>query len=244
MSHEYGMSFIIPCYNEEKNIERCIRSILKEVETVRNLQPFPFEIIVVDNNCTDRTAEIARNLGVKVVEESKKGIVHARQKGTEVAQYEFVANIDADNTLRKRWIHVALHNIQQPGVVACSGPVVYEGVSKLFQFGADTFYLFARLFHHIAGPTLQGGNYVIRKSAWEKMGGYDVNYEFYGEDTNTAVMIKKFGKVKLVPQLWIYSSPRRIKEQGLFKTMYYYITSYFAVALFGKKVFTEYKDFR
>jgi hypothetical protein len=76
------------------------------------------------------------------------------------------------------------------------------------------------------------------------MGGYDVNYEFYGEDTNTAVMMKKYGKVKLVPNLWIYSSPRRIQEQGLFRTMYLYITSYFAVALFNKKVFTEYKDYR
>lgn len=241
MESEYGISFIIPCYNEEKNIERCIRSIQTEANRCYGI---PWEIIVVDNNCTDKTVEIAKKLGVKIVEQPTKGIVHARQKGTEQAKYEFIANIDADNTMRKGWLPVAVFNIQKPGVVAISGPLVYEGVSKLFQFGSDTFYLFARLFHYIAGPTLQGGNYVIRKSAWEKMGGYDVDYEFYGEDTNTAIMMKKFGKVKLVSQLWIYSSPRRIKEQGLFKTMYYYITSYFAVALFGKKVFTEYKDYR
>lgn len=238
---EYGISFIVPCYNEEKNIERCVKSIQEEANRVVGV---PYEIIVVDNNCTDRTAEIVRSLGVKVVEQPIKGIVHARQKGTEHAKYEYVANIDADNTMRKGWIPVAMFNITKPGVVACSGPLVYDGVSKMFQFGSDLFYVFARLFHILVGPTLQGGNYVIRKSVWKKMGGYDVEYEFYGEDSNTAVMMKKYGKVKLVPQLWIYSSPRRIREQGLFKTMYYYIGSYFAVALFGKKVFTEYKDYR
>jgi len=241
MEDTYGVSVVVPCYNEEKNIERCITSIQKEASRCFGI---PWEIIVVDNNCTDKTAEIARAKGVKVVEQPIKGIVHARQKGTEHAKYEFVANIDADNTMRKGWLPVAVYNIQKPGVVACSGPLMYEGVSKTFQFGSDVFYLFARLFHRIAGPTLQGGNYIIRRSVWEKMGGYDVNYEFYGEDTNTAAMMSKHGKVKLVPQLWIYSSPRRIQEQGLFKTMYLYITSYFAVALFNKKVFTEYKDYR
>jgi len=46
------ISFIIPCYNEEKHIKDCIRSIRKNVW-------YPYEIIVVDNNCTDNTAKIA-----------------------------------------------------------------------------------------------------------------------------------------------------------------------------------------
>jgi glycosyltransferase involved in cell wall biosynthesis len=46
------ISFIIPCYNEEKHIKDCIRSIRK------NVWYLPYEIIVVDNNCTDKTAKI------------------------------------------------------------------------------------------------------------------------------------------------------------------------------------------
>ena len=48
-----GISIVIPAYNEEKRIEACLKNIVTQIEK-------PFEVIVVDNNCTDKTAEIAR----------------------------------------------------------------------------------------------------------------------------------------------------------------------------------------
>ena len=86
-----GISFVIPCYNEEKYIRNCIRSIVREASCLPH-----YEIIVVDNNCTDQTVLIAMQEGVTVVSERQKGVVFARQKGYETAQYNLIANIDAD----------------------------------------------------------------------------------------------------------------------------------------------------
>ncbi|MGC8776268.1 MAG: glycosyltransferase, partial [Minisyncoccia bacterium] len=65
------ISVVIPCYNEEKTISKVINSIPKEV----------FEIIVVDNNSNDKTSEIAKKLGAKVVKENKQGYGYTLLKG-------------------------------------------------------------------------------------------------------------------------------------------------------------------
>jgi glycosyltransferase involved in cell wall biosynthesis len=80
------ISAIIPCYNEEKTIEKVIRNIPKEV----------FEIIVVDNNSTDKTAEIAKKLGAKVVREKKQGYGYALQRGLKKAQGDIIVTLDGD----------------------------------------------------------------------------------------------------------------------------------------------------
>ncbi|GIW67109.1 MAG: hypothetical protein KatS3mg095_1007 [Candidatus Parcubacteria bacterium] len=80
------ISVIIPAYNEEKGIENTLKRIPKEV----------FEIIVVDNNSTDKTAEIAKKLGAKVVKETKQGYGYALQKGFNIAQGDIIVTLDAD----------------------------------------------------------------------------------------------------------------------------------------------------
>ncbi|GIW67100.1 MAG: hypothetical protein KatS3mg095_0998 [Candidatus Parcubacteria bacterium] len=80
------ISVIIPAYNEEKGIENTLKRIPKEV----------FEIIVVDNNSTDKTAEIAKKLGAKVVKEARQGYGYALQKGFKTAQGDIIVTLDAD----------------------------------------------------------------------------------------------------------------------------------------------------
>jgi glycosyltransferase involved in cell wall biosynthesis len=81
-----NVSVIIPCYNEEKTIEKVIRNIPKEV----------FEIIVVDNNSTDKTAEIAKKLGTKVIREKKQGYGYALQRGFKEARGDIIVTLDGD----------------------------------------------------------------------------------------------------------------------------------------------------
>jgi glycosyltransferase involved in cell wall biosynthesis len=80
------ISVIIPCYNEEKTIEKVIKSIPKEV----------FEIIVVDNNSTDKTAEIAKKLGARVLKESRQGYGFALQRGFKKAKGDIIVTLDGD----------------------------------------------------------------------------------------------------------------------------------------------------
>lgn len=82
----YKLSVVIPCYNEEESIQKVIKSIPKGV----------FEIIVVDNNSTDMSAEIAKQNGARVIVETTQGYGAALRAGFNSARSELIAALDAD----------------------------------------------------------------------------------------------------------------------------------------------------
>jgi glycosyltransferase involved in cell wall biosynthesis len=241
MDYPWGITFVIPCFNEEKNIRSCVLSIQDEL---KSRKCFSHEIIVADNGSTDSSVAVARSSGARVIEEPRQGVVFAREAGYRNAKYALIANIDADNRMPAGWLNVALREISNPGVAAISGPIRYDDVPFWIIWGSKLFYLVARFFHCVIGPTLQGGNFVIRKDVLDAMHGYDTSFEFYGEDTKTANDASKIGRIVLVPDLWIYSSPRRLKHQGLWNTIFLYTINYFSVSLFKKSVTKGHKDYR
>ena len=168
-----GISFVIPCYNEEKYIRNCIRSIVREASSLPH-----YEIIVVDNNCTDTTVLIAMQEGVIVVSERRKGVVFARQKGYETAQYNLIANIDADSRLCEGWVKTALLQIDDPTIAAVTGPLVYDDVSRLLAISTKIYYYLAWFSNSFIGVFLQGGNALIKKSALDATNGYDTSIAF------------------------------------------------------------------
>ena len=234
-----GISFIIPCYNEEKYIRDCIRSIKREAQCLSH-----YEIIVVDNNCTDDTVLIAMQEEVTVVSEHQKGVVFARQRGYETAQYELIANIDADSRLCDGWVDIALAAIAKPNVVAVTGPLIYDDVSRSLAILTKIYYYLAWFSSRYIGVFLQGGNSLIRKSALDKTNGYDTTIAFYGEDTMTAKRLEPYGKIRLAMKLNLHSSPRRLKDQGVLSTTWLYLKNYFSVTFMDRATTNSYKDYR
>lgn len=88
MYRDKKISVVIPCYNEEEGLARVLPALPKSVD----------EIIVVDNNCTDRTAEVARSLGARVVFESRKGYGAAYQAGLAAVTGDITVTLDGDGT--------------------------------------------------------------------------------------------------------------------------------------------------
>ncbi len=86
------LSIVLPCLNEEKTIGKCIEKTL-EVIKQHNINA---EIIVADNNSTDKSREIAENLGAKVISVPEKGYGNALRKGIEDAQGEYIIFFDSD----------------------------------------------------------------------------------------------------------------------------------------------------
>ena len=232
------ISFIIPCYNEEKHIKDCIRSIRK------NVWYLPYEIIVVDNNCTDKTAKIAEKEQAFVIKETRKGVVFARQAGYQAAQGRLIANIDADSKITSAWLWEALSGLSDDNVVAVTGPLEYEDVSSSLRMMTKFYYALAKISNDRIGVFLQGGNAIIRKSALDEVGGYDTSIAFYGEDTMTAKRIQHLGKIVFNPKMITTTSPRRLQEQGIIKTTWLYISNYFSVTFKNKSATKDYKDFR
>jgi hypothetical protein len=82
------ISVVIPCYNEEDGIRHVYGGMPAYVD----------EVVVVDNNSTDRTAEVARSLGAKVVFQPRKGYGAAYQAGLPAATCDIIATLDGDGT--------------------------------------------------------------------------------------------------------------------------------------------------
>jgi glycosyltransferase involved in cell wall biosynthesis len=231
------LSFVIPAFNEESLIVRCIQSVICEAGNIT------YEIIVADNNSTDNTVELARLAGARVISESRKGVTRARQAGFEACKYDIVAFIDADNDLPPGWLDFALAALKGPDVVAASGPLIYCEMPLHKRMLTFLFYSVGKVAHQF-WPMLQGGNFILRKQALQRAGGFNTEIDFYGEDTDTAVRLSKVGRLHFDLDMWVYTSARRMDAEGLFVTGAKYIANYVWIWLFGRPWSTEYRDHR
>jgi glycosyltransferase involved in cell wall biosynthesis len=242
------LSFVIPAHNEEAYISKCLSSILAEVK--RN--SYDYEIIVVNNSSTDNTKAIAlKFVGVKVVDEPKKGITWARQAGYLAACGDLIANVDADNVIPKDWMNIVFREfIADNEVIGLSGPYKYYDLSWLINIEVKIFYILGYLTYLMnqyifgSGSMLQGGNFVVRKSALDRIGGYNLDIDFYGEDTDVARRLQKVGDVKFTFDLPMFSSGRRLSKDGILVSGCRYAINYFWVLIFKRPFSKESIDIR
>lgn len=232
------VSFVIPAYNEEKYIAECLKSIY-ELDGLED-----FEVIVADNGSTDRTREVtaARFPHTNIVIEERKGANWARQKGYREASGELIVFFDADVRVPKWWYRRMMKYFSRDSrLIAFSGPYMFTGFSILYHIWENYIYnfilapaisrFFGTFFHT---PIFFGGNVAVRRSALEKIGGFDTSYRFYADDTNLGRRLSGVGKARFIPRLFVYASNRRMKKEGTLKTFYYYTINFLWEAIFHK----------
>src|SRR5437763_9023079 len=88
MYKSLSITVIIPCLNEEQGIETVLRAMPEFVD----------EVVVVDNNSTDRTSEVAASLGAKVVREQLRGYGRAYKRGFAEATSDLIITLDGDHS--------------------------------------------------------------------------------------------------------------------------------------------------
>lgn len=235
------VSLIIPAYNEELYIKHCLDSFIQGLGTKF------LEIIVVDNNSTDKTSEVARSYpGVQVFVEKEKGVTRARAYGARQAKGDLLIFMDSDNIMPPHWYDQMIYEFTENDSLVClSGPIFFKDIPTWKQFLVNVYwYVLAVPVKLFIGYMAIAGNLVIRKDVLEKMGGIDTSIEFYGDDTNTVRRASKFGKVKFLPSFYMYSSGRRLQNQGIFSTSLTYALNFFSEVIFKKPATKNYKDFR
>src|ERR1700722_19384 len=163
------LSFVVPAYNEESYLPKCLESILAQTRDLGDA----VEIIVVNNASSDRTREVALSYpGVQVVEEPRKGLTYARQAGFLASSGALIGNVDSDSRLTPGWVTQVLQAFaEEPKLVALSGPFIYYDLAPRQLLSVQVFYAAAFLVYVLnrwvlrAGSMVQGGNFVLRREA-------------------------------------------------------------------------------
>ncbi len=126
------VSVIVPFYNSERYIQRCVEGLLQ--------QSFPreaYEIILIDNNSTDSSAETVRQYpGIRLLAEPKQGAYAARNRGLREAKGEVLAFIDADCVPAHDWLHKIMMAMEQSNLSIVLGRREYGGDSPVLSMFA------------------------------------------------------------------------------------------------------------
>ena len=202
------ITVIIPALNEEKLLPATL-------ERIKHLNRPPDEIVVVDGESTDKTVEIAKSSGARVVVGHRRTIGYARQVGLEAASGDAVAYTDADTLPPLNWLNQIETTLTKPGVSACYGDYrVYRTGSK------GLFYIYfinyinpvicligSKFGLHLGG----GQNIAFWKKKGIKAGGFPVNFRSV-EDYEMLRRLSTVGKVIYLPRNYVTSSGRRSEE--------------------------------
>jgi glycosyltransferase involved in cell wall biosynthesis len=224
-----NLSIIIPAYNERNFISGCLDSILNQTT-----DPALYEIVVIDNNSTDQTAAIAKNKGVRVETEPRKGYVHAIRKGVEVSEGNILAFIDADCRAPANWVSKILRNFEEmPDIVAIGGKLDYFDINPIFSQTTKLILFFSK--------ALPGNNMAIKREALDRMGGIDPKVNM-SVDYWITLKLRQVGKIKIDKELVMLTSGRRF--EGAFTSHLEYCANVVSMRLGARPPFFDFPDVR
>lgn len=242
-----GISIIICCYNSEERLAKTLECIAlqkfnKEIKA---------ELIVVDNNSSDRTIEVAKktwqkyspiDITIKIVSEKKPGLIYARNKGVQSAAYDFIIFCDDDNLLFEDFLEVAYElMVTEPktGIIGSLSILKSESTPPLW-FDKYKGYFAVGPQNNTDGiiegnsPYVFGAGCVIRRSVFIML--EKLNFSFLavgregdklssGEDVEICYVIKLLGlEIGYSSRLRFYHhlNPQRLNEQYILKLAYHF----------------------
>lgn len=216
------VSVVIPAHNEEQSMPACLDAlVIAKYEDA--------EIIIVDNNSTDKTQQIANTyknkLNLRVIKETKKGRGAARARGFQEAHGDIVFSTDADTTVPNNWIPEMLSGFTDDSIVAVSGSCEFSDVSLFTRLIMKVFlpigvYGYRIMFGHF---WLSGFNFAIKKTAYVKSGGFNSNLNAL-EDVDLGRKVRKVGTIKYVFHPAVVTSGRRFSGSPILGPLSYIST--------------------
>jgi glycosyltransferase involved in cell wall biosynthesis len=212
------ISFIVPAYNEEFELPATIDAIKKAVSDCDH------EIIVVDDASADRTIEIAKAAGAKVVSVNRRQIAAARNAGARAARGDVLVFVDADTHVNSK--HVAgVIDALAAGYAGGGARVAIGGSVPLW---AEIFTkIFCALYFKV---NLGAGAFLFAaRKHFEAVGGFDEKL-FVGEEVFFSLALRKIGRFKILPEP-VVTSGRKLRmysAREIFANM-------FAIVIGGKR---------
>ncbi|HIJ55849.1 MAG TPA: glycosyltransferase [Deltaproteobacteria bacterium] len=200
-------SIIIPAYNEAEWLPETLKCLGKAIDDFGQ----PAEVIVVDNNSTDETAEIARSHGAQVVFEPVNQISRARNTGARTASGNYFVFLDADTLLPENLFRAAINRLNGGG--CCGGGArvaLYEAVPSFVRTGLS----FWNYWSATAG--IAAGCFIFcLKRGFESVGGFSEQV-YAGEEYWLSRRLKFWGKrngmtFEIIDEPPIITSSRKLR---------------------------------
>jgi glycosyltransferase involved in cell wall biosynthesis len=226
---EKVLTVIVPAYNEQDLITSCLDSLLNQT-----LDKGKYEIIVIDNNSTDLTAQIAQAKGVRVEKELRKGYVHAIRRGISLCQTEYIAFTDADCRVPPDWLAKILMDFTSSAkIVAVGGKLAFYDLQPIVNKTVQAILYF--------NHALPGNNMAVKRQALDWIGGIDPSVNLT-VDYWLTLKLRKVGKNKIDKSLVVKTSGRRFK--GSFDSDLKYFVNVMFLQVSSRPLFYDFPDVR
>jgi len=239
------LSIIIPALNEEKYLPLLLKEIKKQ-----NFAD-DLEIIVADAGSEDKTVEIAKNYGCKIVQGGLPA--KGRNEGAKIAQGDIFLFMDADNIyLPENFLKNLLEEFEKRKLDVASFPIYPTSISDLPSTTKD------EIIKNGGGVNLNGNGFdkfaykiynsfvwsiqrfsayatnsvLVRKNIHQKIGGFDEEIKI-AEDHFYAKTARKFGKFGFIKTRPVLTSTRRFEKDGRLKTYLKYLIAGIYMFFFG-----------
>lgn len=235
------ISVVVPVLNEEESLPYLLDSLAS--------QEFPrdeFEVIVVDNNSTDKSAQIAGEYGAIVLHEVKQGIVYARNRGVKATRGEIIVGTDADCILPKNFLKtIAIRFSGDKNLAGLCGSITLFNAPVIIRVLAYVISITSHNYAKIVGktPICWALNFSFRKDAFEEAGGYNLDLPLLTLGINTdgsdefdlvGRLEQTGGKVLFDKDIILQSSGRRFKGR-----LFYWFFVEFLIGFYLNKLLYE-----
>lgn len=184
------VSIVIPVHNEERHLHACLQAIA--TQTVP-----PYEVIIVDNNSTDKSAAIANSYSfVRLLSEPRQGIAAARSTGFDAATGDIIGRVDADIRIPPSWVAHLQRFYAEPRhrQNAWSGAGYFYNV-RLPRLVNFAYRLLAFRFNKllIGHYTLWGSNMALTREQWQTVRHEVCKRTGIHEDLDLAIHLNAHG---------------------------------------------------
>jgi glycosyltransferase involved in cell wall biosynthesis len=194
------VSVIVPAFNEEKLLGESLRAIREAMAA------FPeAELIVCDNNSTDRTAEIARAAGATVVFEPVNQISRARNTGARAATGNWLIFVDADSHPSPKLLEEVRETIKAEKAIAGGVTVAFDVMPLPGRIAVAGWNALSRMAKWMAGSFI-----FVRADLFREVGGF--NEELYAsEEIDLSQKLKRRGRVVILHRHPLRTSARKLQ---------------------------------
>jgi cellulose synthase/poly-beta-1,6-N-acetylglucosamine synthase-like glycosyltransferase/peptidoglycan/xylan/chitin deacetylase (PgdA/CDA1 family) len=194
LDHRPSVAIVVPAYNEQVGIERCVRSLAASDYA-------DFEVVVVDDGSTDRTARIVAGLeldNVRLVRQLNAGKAAALNTGVEESDSEIVVMVDGDTLFEAETLERLVRPFADPAVAGVSGNTkvgnrtgllgLWQHIEYVIGFNLDR-----RMYDVLqCTPTVPGAVGAFRRDVLAEVGG--VPSDTLAEDTDLTLAIGRTGR--------------------------------------------------